>query len=244
MPDATQEYIERDAMLFEVGEYADRDLSVTDADIERLTSVPVPVPIIVGHSEQKITLGEMSGLRKQGGQLWGTLKLFKCADALLDISGVRSLSICVSRALDKIFEVSVTATPRVAGARMFSDGMVMFAVGETPLQKGLSDMPEDTKPPVAGVSVEEFANFKASNDALMAKMNATLSQRDAELQAARATVAELSNTMLTNDATAKVEAFVAAGKVPPALKAEAIAHMTASGAFYKSAGFLVELRSI
>lgn len=137
-PMSEADYIERDAMLFEAGDYPDKGVRVGEEDLQKLAQTPGDIPIYVEHARSPIRLGSVTSLFVRGKQLWGRLRLLKEADALLDRLGVRSLSISVPRTLDRILEVSVTGSPRVAGARMFhaEDGVIAFALGETPKEEG------------------------------------------------------------------------------------------------------------
>ncbi|MBV6503512.1 MAG: hypothetical protein AKCLJLPJ_01584 [Fimbriimonadales bacterium] len=116
------EWRDRRAKLFEIGEYDDRGLRVTQEDVVRLAqSFDSPVPILVEHVETPLRLGYLTQVEAAGGELFGNLALTPEADDLIEKSGAKSLSISVSRDLDRIFEVSIVANPRIESARLFCE---------------------------------------------------------------------------------------------------------------------------
>jgi hypothetical protein len=117
-----QQWIERRAKLFEIGEYEDRGLLVREEDLQRLaTNFEFPVSVLIEHVENPLRLGYLTSVEALGPELFGTLALTPEADTLLEKSGARSLSLSVSRDLDRIFEVSVVSNPRVETARLFCE---------------------------------------------------------------------------------------------------------------------------
>lgn len=116
------EWRDRRAKLFEIGEYDDRGLRVTQEDVVRLAqSFDSPVPILVEHVETPLRLGYLTQVEAVGGELFGNLALTPEADDLIEKSGAKSLSISVSKNLDRIFEVSIVANPRIESARLFCE---------------------------------------------------------------------------------------------------------------------------
>ena len=230
--DEGRQYVEREADLFEAGAYPDRKLTVTEADIERLAKQTEPAPIHVEHSGGSLKLGEVTGFQAAGRWLKGIVRLYPEADALLGRNGLRTLSVAVTRALDRVTEVSVTGRPRVAGARMFNDGgagseCVEFALGETP--KGGDNMPDDGKP---AVTAEQFAQQAEQFAALKAEFEAEKAARvaaEAQAQQALAQAAQVAFAMRVTSATAQVDAAIEGRKLPPAAKDAAVALMLADG---------------
>lgn len=231
-----REYVEREADLFEAGEYPDRGLTVTEEDLARLAATEAEVPIHVEHAGGVVKLGVVRGLQAAGRWLKGRLCLYPEANALLERLGVRGLSVAVARSLDRLYEVSVTGTPRVTGARMFSGAnaeVVNFALGETP--RGGQSMSEDPK----GVSVEQIAALEArfaEVTAKQAELQATLTTERTAREAAEATAkaalehaARAAFTLAVASATQRVDQAIEAGKLPPAVKDEAVALLLGTG---------------
>jgi hypothetical protein len=114
------EWRERRAKLFEAGAYDDKGLQVAHSHLQSLeSSFDEPVPILVEHIENPLRLGYLTDVQAVGSELFGTLALTKEADELLESSGATSLSLCVSKDLRRIHEVSIVANPRVDSARLF-----------------------------------------------------------------------------------------------------------------------------
>lgn len=111
---------ERKAKLFEIGEYEDKSLSVRREHLQSLAmSFALPVPVLIEHTETPLRLGYMTQVECAGDELFGILALTPEAETLIDSSDAKSLSVSISRDLDKIYEVSIVANPRVASARLF-----------------------------------------------------------------------------------------------------------------------------
>jgi hypothetical protein len=118
--DGATEWQERRAKLFEIGEYNDRGLSVSQSHLQRLaSSFDSPAPVLVEHIETPFRLGYLTDVEAAGAELFGTLSLTPEASALIENSGAKSLSLSVDRDLTRIYEVSVVAQPRVGSARLF-----------------------------------------------------------------------------------------------------------------------------
>lgn len=114
------QWIDRQAKLFEAGDYPDKHLSVTDSDIARLVqNFDIPIPVLIEHSDSPLELGFVTELRQQGKELYGTITLTQQADSLMIKSGASSLSIGLESDLSRIREVSVVRNPRVPSAQIF-----------------------------------------------------------------------------------------------------------------------------
>lgn len=123
-------WIDRKAKLFEVGEYNDRDLNVRPSDLQRLAaSFSAPAPIWVEHTKSPLEMGYLTDVQAIGQELFGILSLTPEADKLLENSGAKSLSISVSKNLDRIFEVSIVGKPRVESARLFCEDFTETSAG-------------------------------------------------------------------------------------------------------------------
>lgn len=128
--------IERRAKLFEVGEYADKGVSVTRRDLMRLAAnFDAPVPVLIEHGESPLRMGELVEVEPIGGELFGTLRLSSEANALIEQSGAKSLSLGLTPDLSAIREVSLVRHPRVATAQLFAD-TVSFVGGKLDARPG------------------------------------------------------------------------------------------------------------
>jgi len=115
------DWIKREAKLFEVGEYPDKGVSITQEDLERLAeNFRKPVPVLIEHAQSPLELGFLTDVEAREGELYGTIKLSQEADALIRKSGAKALSLGLSRDLQSIREVSLVKNPRIRSARIFA----------------------------------------------------------------------------------------------------------------------------
>ncbi len=126
MIDAAQgrdtDWRERKSKLFEAGDYADKALSAGQAEVNRLAAnFDYPVPVLIEHVENPLRLGYLTQVEAAGPELFGILALTPEADDLIESSGAKSLSLSVSRDLERIYEVSIVGNPRIKSARLFCD---------------------------------------------------------------------------------------------------------------------------
>lgn len=113
--------VEREARLFEAGDYPDKGLSVTEDDLERMArGFSAPVPIHLEHRPGPLRFGWLVKVWRDGGALFGKLAFTGAAWELLKESGAKALSLGLNRSGLAIEEVSIVGQPRVAGARVFS----------------------------------------------------------------------------------------------------------------------------
>lgn len=130
-PGVSQDWIDRRAKLFEAGEFPDKDLVVTPAQVEALQrSFQKPVPVLIEHASSPLEIGYLTSVEASGGELFGQISLTPEANALIERSGARSLSIGLTPDLSEIVEVSLVENPRVPSARLFTDGIQLFGTLE------------------------------------------------------------------------------------------------------------------
>ena len=119
---ANPTWIDRKAKLFEVGEYADKNLRVEAGDLHRLAaSLDAPIPVWIEHTETPLEMGYLTDIQAAGNELFGILSLTPEADGIIEQSKAKSLSLSVSKNLDRIYEVSIVANPRIESARLFCE---------------------------------------------------------------------------------------------------------------------------
>lgn len=223
------EYVEREAMVFEAGEYPDKGVTVSEEDIRRLARNSAQVPVYVEHAESPIQLGWVQQFIARGRQLWARLRLHREADALLQKLGVNGLSVAVPRSLERVLEVSVTGSPRVASARLFASqggGVLMFAFGEHPP----SDSPE------MEVTRSKMEQELEQLTAKIAALEAEREQFRAALEQERRKREEIEFALKMRDVESRVDALVNAGKMPPALRDAMVALGTGANTVRFSSG--------
>ncbi len=114
------EWVDRPAKLFEAGDYPDKGLTVSPADLVKLAeSMEAPVPILIEHAESPLEIGYLTDIRAEGDELLGTVALTQEANALIEQSGAKSLSLGLLADLSGIKEVSLVSDPRVPDAQIF-----------------------------------------------------------------------------------------------------------------------------
>jgi hypothetical protein len=192
--------VTRNAKLFEAGEYPDKNLIVEEADLDRLVAgFDKPVPLWIEHQDQPLQLGVLAQVWREGRELFGRLELTPEANALIEKSRARKLSVAVTKTLDQIIEVSLVRHPRVADARLFGDSVNFQREFD-----GLSS--KEVKKPMSQSETE--ANERA----------ATAEER---ARAAEERANSMVFTLKASQAEAIIEAFKRAGKLCPAAESHA-----------------------
>ena len=119
------DWTQRRAKLFEVGHYPDKGVTITPNDLTRwCQAFDLPVPVLVEHGKSPLELGYLTAVEAQDGQLFGMVSLIPEANALIERSGARFLSLGFTPEMEAIREVSIVTNPRVATARLFSTSTV------------------------------------------------------------------------------------------------------------------------
>ncbi|MBL8039998.1 MAG: hypothetical protein JNM04_01500 [Chthonomonas sp.] len=117
-----EDWVKRRAKLFEVGDYPDKGVSITTAHLEMLAeNFGEPVPVLIEHAKSPLELGLLTSVVVEGDELFGEVELSKEANALIEKSGAKSLSLGLSARLDRIKEVSLVKNPRVQSAQIFTN---------------------------------------------------------------------------------------------------------------------------
>jgi len=199
--------IEREAKLFEAGAYPDKDVEITETDLDRIVAGFAEAPVKVEHEDTPFdgVLGALKRIWRRGRELFGSIAFTREAWGLIDLAGARRLSIAISPDKSTITEVSLVRRPRVAGAVVFSTGEVD---GEP--VKGGNCMNQNTES-----RLEACTTTKSTTSEEMARLEA----RNAELEF----------KLRTRDAQAKVDSLKRAGKLVPAAESFATAILAAGG---------------
>ena len=116
-----ERWIERRAKLFEAGDYPDKGVTVTSAHLQALANTfAEPVPILIEHAKSPLEIGFLSAVFCEGDELFGSVSLSPEADALVERSSAKSLSLGLAADLSAIREVSLVRNPRIPSARLFN----------------------------------------------------------------------------------------------------------------------------
>jgi len=116
-----QTWVDRKAKLFEVGDYPDKGVKVSEGTLDQLAkSFDLPVPVLIEHAKSPLQIGFLTDVQADGKELFGTLSLTKEANELIEMSGAHALSLGLSPDLCSIQEVSLVKKPRIASARVFT----------------------------------------------------------------------------------------------------------------------------
>ncbi len=115
-----EEIIEREAKIFEAGKWEDKNLEVTEAELDVIIKDFKEVPIKVEHVDSPLHLGTVSKIWRNGKDLMAKLAMVKPAWDLLEVSGAKKLSSSIKRDKSALVEVSVVRNPRIADAAVYS----------------------------------------------------------------------------------------------------------------------------
>ena len=127
--DASAFTVTREAKIFEAGNYPDKDIDVSESDLDAIIANYTPVPLKIEHGDSVFdgALGTLAKLWRSGKELLGSLAFTDEAWALVEKAGIKSLSAGIKRDKSGIAEVSLVRSPRIADARVFSDDLVGFS---------------------------------------------------------------------------------------------------------------------
>lgn len=112
--------IERDAKIFEAGEYPDKELTVTEEDLDEMVGNFTETPVKIEHTDSPLDpLGTVKRIWRKGSELFARLAFPGDLAAFLKRRGIRKLSVALYRNPLRLAEVSLVLSPRVADAAMF-----------------------------------------------------------------------------------------------------------------------------
>ncbi len=122
---------ERAARLLEAGNYPDKGLRVTEADLDGIAArfTDGAVPVKVEHTDSPLDpLGQVRRVWREGGALLGTLVFPADLAGFLRRRGAARLSVGLTREPLTLSEVSLVLKPRVASATLMNEGQEEDAV--------------------------------------------------------------------------------------------------------------------
>jgi hypothetical protein len=138
--ESPSDWVDRRAKLFEAGEYPDKKVTIQESDLKRLADgFDLPVPVLIEHAHSPLELGYLTNVEAVGKELFGTISLTEEANALVEKSGARSLSLGLSKDMAEIREVSLVRKPRVQTAKLFNAELKFWAELETFDRSDLSE---------------------------------------------------------------------------------------------------------
>ena len=118
----TTDIIEREAKLFEAGSYPDKEIEISEEDLDKLAASTVDVPVKLEHTDTVFdgAIGMVKSAYRKGKELFGKIHLTPAAWELIKSAGAKKLSVGIKKDKSAISEVSLVRCPRVAGAMIFS----------------------------------------------------------------------------------------------------------------------------
>jgi hypothetical protein len=118
----TTQTIEREAKLFEAGDYPDRGIEITEEDLDRIVANASEAPVRIEHTATPFdgALGVLKSVYRKGRELFGRLCFTKAAWELINSANARRLSVAIRKDKSGIAEVSLVREPRIADAAVFS----------------------------------------------------------------------------------------------------------------------------
>lgn len=185
--------VEKTARIFEAGQYPDRGITVTEADLDAIVRSFAECPVKVEHTDSPLDpLGTVKRIWRKGRELFATLAFPHDLASFLERRGIKRLSVGLLKEPLRLTEVSLVLSPRVAGATMFrheTPEAITPAFGH-PSPEGRGEMPRG-----------EEVNEEMSTD-----------EKDRE-------IAELKFALRAKDVDARLAALKSQGKVVPASEA-------------------------
>jgi hypothetical protein len=118
---------ERAAKLLEAGDYPDKDLCLTEDDLDGIVArFTAGVPVKVEHVDSPLDpLGEVKRLWRDGVTLFGTLAFPDDLAGFLKRRGAAKLSVGLARDPLALLEVSLVLKPRIPSAALMHSGVEM-----------------------------------------------------------------------------------------------------------------------
>jgi len=114
--------VEKSARIFEAGEYPDKGITVTEADLDAIVERFGECPVKVEHTDSPLDpLGTVKRIWRKGRELFATLAFPQDLMSFLERRGIKRLSVGLLKDPLRLAEVSLVLSPRVAGAAMFRD---------------------------------------------------------------------------------------------------------------------------
>lgn len=129
--------IEREARLFEAGSYPDKGVDFTEADLDVIAANTADAPVKIEHTNTPFdgALGLLKSACRRGKELFGKVEFTEAAWALIDAAKAKRVSVAITKAKDRITELSLVRNPRIEGAAVFSGDVIELNTGEVPIEE-------------------------------------------------------------------------------------------------------------
>lgn len=112
--------VEKDAKIFEAGDYPDKDISISEDDLDTIVGNFAEVPVKVEHVDSPLDpLGTVKRVWRQGKDLFARLAFPRDLASFLERRGIRKLSVALHKEPLRLAEVSLVLSPRVPSASVF-----------------------------------------------------------------------------------------------------------------------------
>ncbi|HET6452839.1 MAG TPA: hypothetical protein VFI02_00420 [Armatimonadota bacterium] len=114
--------VEKDAKIFEVGDYPDKEITVSEADLDAIVENFAEVPVKIEHEDSPLDpLGTVKRIWRQGKELFARLAFPRDLASFLERRGIKRLSVALHQDPLRLAEVSLVLSPRVADAALFGE---------------------------------------------------------------------------------------------------------------------------
>lgn len=250
----SDDIVEREAKLFEAGEYPDKDFSITEDELDSIVAnhPAEGIPVKIEHESTAFDgkLGVVKSVYRKGRELLGRIAFPKPAWDFIDSAGAKKLSAGLKRDKSRLLEVSIVGHPRIADAQIFkdTDAVVRFstdvtwdasdaepvtpAVPNTTPKQEVKHMPDTTNMSVADAMKviqslrPDSPEARAIFDAAQQLVNFSRATEDELKKTAQSAQAALTELQRANTETL-IAKFKREGKVTPAAEKYARAILSA-----------------
>lgn len=114
--------VEKDAKIFEVGDYPDKEITVSEADLDAIVENFAEAPVKIEHEDSPLDpLGTVKRIWRQGKELFARLAFPRDLASFLERRGIKRLSVALHQDPLRLAEVSLVLSPRVVDAAMFRE---------------------------------------------------------------------------------------------------------------------------
>lgn len=199
--------VEKTARIFEAGQYPDRGITVTEADLDAIVRSFAECPVKIEHTDSPLDpLGTVKRIWRKGRELFATLAFPHDLASFLERRGIKRLSVGLLKEPLRLTEVSLVLSPRVAGATMFRTDTVNRR--RTQIDADASEPDPDL------ICVHQHSSAVDSRDG--EEMNGEMSTDEKDRE-----IAELRFALRAKDVDARLAVLKSQGKVVPASEAVA-----------------------
>lgn len=132
--------VEKDAKIFEAGDYPDKEITISEADLDEIIRNFCEVPVKVEHTDSPLDpLGTVKRIWRRGRELFARLAFPRDMAAFLERRGIKKLSIALYRDPLRLAEVSLVVSPRVPTAAMFRESAADGVPGRLEVTHEMND---------------------------------------------------------------------------------------------------------